>query len=212
MIITQTSGLATMINVFDVEPEKQQQLIQIWLEEGKQFERMPGFVSTTLHRSLDGTRVINYAQFQRAEDWENLVSRGNQQFARFKGVGTSDPHIYEIVYQKTAATAAPQVTIAPTNPVATMINVFDVEPEKQEQLVRIWLKEADKSERMPGFVSATLLRSLDGTRVINYAQFQRAEDWEENLHKRADQLFASFKSVGTSDPHIYEIVYQHIAP
>ena len=37
MIITQTSGLATMINKFEVEPEKQQQLIQIWLEEGKKF-------------------------------------------------------------------------------------------------------------------------------------------------------------------------------
>lgn len=102
MIITQRSGLATMINVFDVEPEQQQQLIQIWLEEGKQFERLPGFVSTTLHRSLDGTRVINYAQWQRAEDWENLLKRGDQQFARFQGIAMSDPHLYEIVYQHIA--------------------------------------------------------------------------------------------------------------
>jgi heme-degrading monooxygenase HmoA len=105
MMITQTSGLATMINVFDVEQEKQQQLIEIWLEEGKKFEAWPGFVSTTLHRSLDGTRVINYAQWQRAEDWQDLARQGAQLFARFKGVGRSDPHLYEIVYQNMAPQA-----------------------------------------------------------------------------------------------------------
>ena len=151
MIITQTSDLATMINVFSVEPEKQEQLIQIWLEDGKQFEHMPGFVSTTLHRSLDGTRVINYAQFQRTDDWEkNIHQRASQLFGRFKGVGMSDPHLYEIVYQNATATDA--VTIAPTNPVATMINVFSVEPEKQDQLIQIWLTVADRSDLMPGFV------------------------------------------------------------
>ncbi len=98
MIITQASGLATMINVFDVEPEKQQQLVDIWLEEGKKFEAWPGFVSATLHRSLDGKRVLNYAQWQHAEDWQALTRQGAQIFARFKGLGVSDPHLYEIVY------------------------------------------------------------------------------------------------------------------
>jgi heme-degrading monooxygenase HmoA len=57
-----------MINVFTVEPEKQQQLVEIWLEEGKKFELLPGFVSAALHRSTDGRQVINYAQWQKAED------------------------------------------------------------------------------------------------------------------------------------------------
>ena len=101
MIITQTNDVATMINVFDVDPEKQQQLIQIWLEEGKKFERLPGFVSAALHRSLDGKRVINYAQWQRAEDWLALARQGDQLFTRFKGVALSDPHLYEVIYLST---------------------------------------------------------------------------------------------------------------
>src|ERR1700730_4275032 len=175
MIITQTSGLATMINAFEVEPEKQQELVDIWLEEGKKFETWPGFVSATLHRSLDGKRVLNYAQWQKAEDWQALAKQGVQLFARFKGVGRADPHLYEVVYLSTATEMA-QVTVELAVPVATMINVFEVEPEQQQHLVDIWLEEGKKFETWPGFVSATLHRSLDGKRVLNYAQWQKAED------------------------------------
>src|SRR5579859_7429994 len=89
MIITQTSGFATLINVFDVEPEKQQQLIEVWFDVGKNFERLPGFVAAALHKSLDGTRVLNYALWEHAADWENLVKHGRPQFARFAGIGTA---------------------------------------------------------------------------------------------------------------------------
>jgi heme-degrading monooxygenase HmoA len=205
MRITMEGNYATMINVFDVEPEKQEQLIDIWREEGRKFEAWPGFVSAALHRSLDGKRVINYAQWQRAEDWQALARQGAQLFARFKGVGTSDPHLYEVVYLSTAKTTA-HVTIESAAPLATMINVFDVEPEKQKQLIDIWQEEGRKFEAWPGFVSAALHRSLDGKRVINYAQWQRAEDWQA-LARQGAQLFARFKGVGTSDPHLYDVVY-----
>jgi hypothetical protein len=34
--------------------------------------RAPGFVSSTLHRSLDGTKVTMYAQWHSAEDYESM--------------------------------------------------------------------------------------------------------------------------------------------
>jgi heme-degrading monooxygenase HmoA len=210
MMITQTSGLATMINVFDVEPEKQQQLIEIWLEEGKKFETWPGFVSTTLHRSLDGTRVINYAQWQKAEDWLNLAKQGGQLFSRFKGIAVSDPHLYEVIYLSTA-TEASHVTIEQATSLATMINVFTVEPENQQQLIETWLEEGKKFELIPGFISATLHRSTDGTRVINYAQWQKAEDWLD-ISRRAGQLFGNFREISKSDPHLYEVIYLSTIP
>ena len=86
MKISQTNNIATMINVFTVEPEKQQQLIELWLKEGKQFEALPGFVSAALHRSLDGKRVINYAQWQRAEDWLDISRRAAQLFGSFRAI------------------------------------------------------------------------------------------------------------------------------
>lgn len=59
----------TFINVFTVEPEKQQQLITLLIEATEQtMKHMPGFVSASFHRSLDGKKVVNYAQ------WENLAA------------------------------------------------------------------------------------------------------------------------------------------
>ena len=67
--IAKGSSVLTLINVFTVEPAKQQQLITLLIEATEQtMKRMPGFVSANIHRSLDGKKVVNYAQ------WENLAA------------------------------------------------------------------------------------------------------------------------------------------
>jgi hypothetical protein len=61
--------------------------------------RAPDFVSSTLHRSLDGTKVTMYAHWRSAEDYESCAcilyrypsSRRRLTIAKF------EPGIYEIV-------------------------------------------------------------------------------------------------------------------
>lgn len=63
------SGLLTLINVFTVEPQKQQKLVTLLIEATEQtMKHMPGFVSANIHRSLDGKKVVNYAQ------WESMAA------------------------------------------------------------------------------------------------------------------------------------------
>jgi hypothetical protein len=64
------------------------------------------------------------------------------------------------------------VKIAKANDVVTLINVFTVAPEDQQRLVDV-LVEATQAvmRKQPGFVSADIHKSLDGTRVANYAQW-----------------------------------------
>ncbi|MBV9614321.1 MAG: antibiotic biosynthesis monooxygenase, partial [Ktedonobacteraceae bacterium] len=150
-------------------------------------------------------RVINYAQFQKAEDWLDISRRAGQLFGHFRAISQSDPHLYEVIYQSTASGAL-HVTIEQAASLATMINVFTVEPEKQQQLIETWFKEGKQFERLPGFISTTLHRSTDGKRVINYAQFQKAEDWLD-ISRRAGQLFGHFRAISQSDPHLCEVVY-----
>lgn len=54
----------TLVNVFTVEPQRQDELVAA-LERATTsvFATTPGFISANLHASLDGTRVINYAQW-----------------------------------------------------------------------------------------------------------------------------------------------------
>jgi quinol monooxygenase YgiN len=62
-----------LINVFTVAPENQQRLIDLLTRatEGS-VNRAPGFLSATLHRGLDGTKVTMYARWRGAEAYQAM--------------------------------------------------------------------------------------------------------------------------------------------
>jgi quinol monooxygenase YgiN len=74
--------VTTLINVFIVEPENQQKLIQV-LKEGTEsfFSKQPGFISSSVLTSKDGHRAINYSQWRSINDIESF--RGNPYFAPY---------------------------------------------------------------------------------------------------------------------------------
>jgi len=79
------------------------------------------------------------------------------------------------------------VTIRKGRDVLTLVNVFSVRPENQQKLVDMLVEATDKTmKKLPGFLSASIHRSLDGTRVVNYAQWRSKEDFEamRKSHKR----------------------------
>src|SRR5437868_13318534 len=82
--IIQNSPLCTMINVFTVAPERQQELVDLLVEATDQIIRkLPGFVSANIHKSLDGVRVTNYAQWESKAAFEAFV-RNPAASAHFK--------------------------------------------------------------------------------------------------------------------------------
>jgi quinol monooxygenase YgiN len=71
--IEKNSGVLTLINVFTVDPEKQSQLVDLLIEATeKTMRHQTGFVSANIHRSLDGKRVVNYAQWRSKSDFEAM--------------------------------------------------------------------------------------------------------------------------------------------
>lgn len=72
--------------------------------------------------------------------------------------------------------------ISPDNDVVTLVNVFTVEPEDQQRLVDLLVQATETViNKQPGFVSANLHKSLDGTKVVNYAQWRSLEAFEAML-------------------------------
>ena len=72
-IISKDSQVVTLINVFTVRPENQQRLVDVLIEATEKImKRLPGFVSANMHKSFDGTRVVNYAQWRSREDFEAM--------------------------------------------------------------------------------------------------------------------------------------------
>jgi quinol monooxygenase YgiN len=63
----------TLINVFTVRPEKQEELIVLLKEiTERDVRHHKGFISASLHRGLDGGKVAMYAQWASIDDYESM--------------------------------------------------------------------------------------------------------------------------------------------
>src|SRR5215216_1600899 len=102
------------------------------------------------------------------------------------------------------------VTIAKDNDVVSLINVFTVAPEDQQHLVDV-LVDATQAvmRKQPGFVSANIHKSLDGTRVTNYAQWRSREAFEAMLQNQeaAEHMGEAAKIAERFEPHLYEVSF-----
>src|SRR5919112_356939 len=68
------SDVTTMINVFTVQPSDQQPLLNLLIEATeKVISQQEGFISAGIHKSLDGTRVVNYVQWKNKEALEKML-------------------------------------------------------------------------------------------------------------------------------------------
>lgn len=99
--IDQNADVVTLINVFVVEPENQQMLIDLLVKATEEVMcKLPGFISAKIHKSLDGKRVTNYVQWKSLEDFR-LLFQNPEVLAHVLKVGKiakSDPTLYDICY------------------------------------------------------------------------------------------------------------------
>jgi quinol monooxygenase YgiN len=87
-----------------------------------------------------------------------------------------------------------------------LINVFTVEPAKQQELVDLLTRATEDSVRhATGFVSARLHRSLDGTKVTMYAQWRCAQDYEA-MRRDPAPLLQQALAIAKFEPGMYQIV------
>ena len=92
--------VVTQINVFEVDPKNQNELAQLLTEAIQTVSNMPGWISASVHKSLDGTRVTNYAQAADYSSWETIVARLQKQgfFDRFQKLSKPNPCLYHCVF------------------------------------------------------------------------------------------------------------------
>lgn len=104
-------------------------------------------------------------------------------------------------------------TISKSDKLLTLINVFTVEPAKQQQLVDLLARATDASVRhVPGFISASLHRGLDGTKVTMYAQWRSIEDYQAmRANPAASPYMQQALALGTFEPGMYEVVETYTA-
>ena len=88
-----------MINVFETTHEQQQALIDQWTRFTEEMKDELGVIGIALHKSTDGTRVINYTQWRSQADFDTFLRRHGAEFAQFsQNASRIDPHTYNVVY------------------------------------------------------------------------------------------------------------------
>lgn len=101
--ISKSADVVTLINVFVVEPENQQLLVDLLVEATEDAMcRQPGFICANIHKSLDGKRVTNYAQWRSLDDFR-AIFKNPEALAHMPAIGKiaqSDPTLYEVCYTK----------------------------------------------------------------------------------------------------------------
>jgi quinol monooxygenase YgiN len=92
--------MIVFINIFHVDPANQQRLVDILTQVTEEIvSKAMGFVSSTLHRSMDGAKVTMYARWSSLADYEAMRQdpaprpflEAALSIARF------DPGMYEVV-------------------------------------------------------------------------------------------------------------------
>jgi quinol monooxygenase YgiN len=98
--ISTRGNVVTIINVFTVEPTKQDALVTLLTRATDETVRhMPGFISANIHRSVDGVRVTNYAQWRSRADLDNMLRHPAAMPHLREAAALAanvDPHLYEV--------------------------------------------------------------------------------------------------------------------
>jgi heme-degrading monooxygenase HmoA len=91
----------TQITVIEPEPGKQAETLSLMTERARFMARQPGFISISLHRSLDGCRIVNYVQWQTLHLLQSAHKSPEfrKEWAQFDQLSNEiDPHLYEVAH------------------------------------------------------------------------------------------------------------------
>lgn len=104
-------------------------------------------------------------------------------------------------------------TISKHDKLITLINVFTVEPARQQELLDLLARATEIVRFEPGFVSANLHRSIDGSKVTMYAQWRSIEDYQAMRENPAPlRYFEQAVAFARFEPGMYEVVETYCPP
>jgi heme-degrading monooxygenase HmoA len=100
------NSFVTQITTVKLHPDRQDDVLNLMSERAKFMATQPGFVSISLHRSADGSHVINYVQWKSREQLEaaHHSPEFRKKWPQFGKLAEEiEPGLYDVIFAKTAA-------------------------------------------------------------------------------------------------------------
>ena len=199
--IDRTNTAIVGLDLYTVAERHQSGLIEAIVQEQiKSWKSNPYFLSASVHQSLDEVRVFTYSQWQPKFDHRSLLR--------------------PIVFGEFFPPDALQLEVSASRSVSTEVEIvagdrithlaeFRMTPSNQPEMVKQTTAELDRAmSNSPGLISATFHRSLDGTRMFNYGQWESKEAFDAILKQpgfNPDKPY--WEGLARNEFHLYKVVH-----
>ncbi|MFJ6567683.1 antibiotic biosynthesis monooxygenase family protein [Streptomyces sp. NPDC091292] len=178
-LISPDDGYLTVFNLFETDTTALQDDVLVAMRDIIDHANYPGWVSSTLHSGIDAPGTANYIQWRSVEDLEaryagqKFRTRTVPEFHRL--ARTVRLLKTEVAFTQHHPALDGAVEISPKRDDYTVLIVLDTAPDQQKELLDTLAKPDEWIKGVPGYRSHTYLRGLDGTFVVNYAQWDSKE-------------------------------------
>jgi heme-degrading monooxygenase HmoA len=103
--IRPNDDVVTQITTVKVPPDNQSEVLQLMTERARFMATQPGFISVSLHRSEDGSHVVNYVQWRDRKQLETAhhSPEFRKKWPRFgQLIEEAEPCLYEVAHVEAA--------------------------------------------------------------------------------------------------------------
>ena len=188
------------LDLYTVAERHQSGLVEVIKEQIQAWKSNPYFKSAGVHQSLDGVRAFTYSQWQPKFDHRSLSSP-----VVFSEFFPPDSLQLEVTASQ-SITAEVEIM---TGDRITHLAEFRMMPSNQPEMVKRTAAELDRAmSNTPGLISASFHRSLDGTRMFNYGQWESKEAFEAILKQpgfNPDKPY--WEGLARNEFHLYHVVH-----
>jgi pimeloyl-ACP methyl ester carboxylesterase/heme-degrading monooxygenase HmoA len=195
---------------------------QAWLDIMHQnihlLQVQPGFRSMSLHPSLDGRNMIVYAQWDSAEELKTAVDRPEIQAARIEldKHGEPDGTVYGVDSVSLSGESSDAVMrIEPGSKQVTFVNVWTVKDrDRHQKLLSAMKDDAAEVTSKPGSRGMAFHASIDGKRLVVYAQWDSLEAFNQGIadDAKAQANRAKLAQFGEPSANTYRVDSVHLPP
>ncbi|KAF3884931.1 MULTISPECIES: antibiotic biosynthesis monooxygenase family protein [Nostocales] len=198
--LTINPDVATFINVFTVEPFRQNVLVnRIKFDAETTICKQAGFIRAIVHRSLDGSKVVNLVQWESVEASRAIHHNPDiaASFASYQELGVR----MDLRYYETALMTAQPFTIQTHDGLMAQIDVLQVAPDDPQLLLEYARQHSNPAIASADDRSTVWFRSLDGIRVIRFSYSQGSN------HNENTQVFATENWIEQVTSHCYQVEF-----
>jgi len=103
--IRENNGIVTQITTVKLTPGNEEEVLNLMIERARFMATQPGFVSVNLHRSRDGSHVVNYIQWTNAEKLTaaHHAPEFRKKWPRFgELIKEAEPCLYQVTHVEAA--------------------------------------------------------------------------------------------------------------